>query len=288
MGWRERYSTFAIPVAVRLDTPLVEDASIDERHVDASHRRVRTQGASSSQVRRRLNPTVDRPIRLSTRLSETSTEIEPIGPRRGRSRLSMRRSHLGESRRSSRGDSPAPGPLRTTMPLPARSHPLGNAAVRSAGCRRWIGEPTSIGGRRNRVRHRIMLVASTLLLSACVDSGSNAGPCLHISRDPIITLTSTGVSRLHVRHLRIDGRRVPLNELVAGVADGVGTVADRRGITCQVPCGFGERPGDWKFRVTFPSHRDVQVHKQVAYAKFDGGCPSYSDGGVVIDVARRR
>jgi hypothetical protein len=133
-----------------------------------------------------------------------------------------------------------------------------------------------------------MLVASTLLLSACVDSGSRVGPCVHISREPIITLTSTGASRLHVSHVRIDGRRVPPEQLVPGDAAGVGTVADRGGITCQVPCGFGERPGDWKFRVTFPSHRRVQVHQQVEYAKFDGGCPSYSDGGVVIDMARRR
>ena len=156
------------------------------------------------------------------------------------------------------------------------------------GCHRWIGEPTSIGGRRTCVRHWIMLVVSTFLLAACADSGSSAGPCIHISREPVITLTSTGVSRLHVSHVRIDGRRVPPDQLVSGVADGVGTVAHRRGITCQVPCGFVETPGDWKFRVTFPSHRHIQVHKQVEYAKFDGGCPSYSDGGVIIDMAKRR
>ena len=151
-----------------------------------------------------------------------------------------------------------------------------------------MGEPTSIGGRRIRVRHRIMLFASTLLLTACIDSGSNAGPCIHISREPIITLTSTGASRLQLSHVAIDGRRVQADELVAGVADRVRTGTDRRGITCQVPCGFGDRPGDWKFRVIFPSHRHVEVHRHVEYAEFDRGCPSYSDGGVVIDMANRR
>jgi hypothetical protein len=47
-----------------------------------------------------------------------------------------------------------------------------------------------------------------------------------------------------------------------------------------------DRPGDWEFRVTSPGHPHLQVHREAEYAEFDEGCPSYSDGGEVIDIGR--
>jgi hypothetical protein len=147
-------------------------------------------------------------------------------------------------------------------------------------------EPIGIGERLIRVHHRIVPVAASMLVSLALTACQQdlPGPCMHISREPIITLTSNEATRLEVSHVRVNGRPVRPVELVAGVAAGVATVAERRVITCQVPCGFGDRPGDWEFRVTSPGQRHTEVHRQAGYAEFDGGCPSYSDGGVVIDV----
>jgi hypothetical protein len=121
-------------------------------------------------------------------------------------------------------------------------------------------EPIGIGERLIRVHHRIVPVAAGMLVSMALTACQQElpDPRMHIPREPIITLTSNEASRFEVSHVRVNGRSV--------------------------------RPGDWEFRVTSPGQRHTEVHRQAGYAEFDGGCPSYSDGGVVmyVDMASRR
>lgn len=136
---------------------------------------------------------------------------------------------------------------------------------------------------------RVLVLMVALGLAACDDATATHGACYHEYREPILTLTSRDASRLHLSGIRIDGQAVPLEELISVASDAAEPpVVDGDGLLCQVPCSFGTQSGEWDFAVTAPDGRRTEVRRQVSYAEFGTGCPSFEDGGAVIEVALPR
>jgi hypothetical protein len=134
---------------------------------------------------------------------------------------------------------------------------------------------------------RALVAVAPLLVSACGDVSTD-GPCHHDYREPIITVTSTDASNLHLSDVRINGQAVALDGLVAVGSDvptGVTLpTVDGDGLACQVPCSFGIDEGEWHFLATAPDGRRLEIRRRVRYAEFSGGCPSFNDGGVTVEV----
>jgi hypothetical protein len=144
----------------------------------------------------------------------------------------------------------------------------------------------------NRISHYsilgFLLMIWVLDFSGCGEEGT-AGPCVHIYREPIFHVTSvteTGtqakIGEIVIREVRINGLEYPPSLLNA---ESENVVFQDSLLICTVPFSFGHTPGDWQFEATASGYVEATFNfPGVQYSEGQGGCPSYSDGGVRVTL----
>ena len=140
-------------------------------------------------------------------------------------------------------------------------------------------------------RWAVPLLAALLLpgLPAC-DDDRIAGPCVHEYREPIIQLISardardgTALSSVVLTNIRVDGRPLEASFL-ATVGPAYGVIARGDSLVCAIPCGFATDAGNYVFTVSAVGYPPQDRGYQVDYSVSHGGCPSYNDGGVEVEL----
>ena len=144
-------------------------------------------------------------------------------------------------------------------------------------------------GSLRRVRTwRTALAAVALLAWAGCQEDEPVGPCYHLYKEPLFniraassTADSSGIATLLCTGFTRDGEPILIAELLSG-----SYFVEQRHDTliCHVPCGFGRTEGDYSFQVGALGFRKKTETYRAHYQVFQGGCPSYNDGGLDLDI----
>ncbi|WP_111641125.1 hypothetical protein [Marinimicrobium alkaliphilum] len=156
----------------------------------------------------------------------------------------------------------------------------------------------------------LITLAAVVMLSACGSDGAetwtaddndnderDGGPCVEMYHEPIITLeevvgqpAGTALAQVRLSDFKRDGEPFHPQELCRQRPDGTGhPVAaniDCEGITieeetlvCDLPCQFGNSERAYQFTVSAEHFQPNAVTIEPEYSVFEGGCPSWRDGG---------
>lgn len=117
----------------------------------------------------------------------------------------------------------------------------------------------------------------------------SAGGCSHTYRDPLIVLaaatdarTGATLPRVSVRDVTFGGQPASLESLLLGPTRNV--VLAPGELVCGADCGFATSPGRYRFTVVAPGYQPLVIERDVDFARFQGGCPSYNAGSYVLRV----
>jgi len=132
----------------------------------------------------------------------------------------------------------------------------------------------------------IVLVIFSLI--SC-DDDNGIGPCVHTYNEAILHITSVRdtlnnipLTIVKLRNLKINGStQFGANPLFESYS----IVSDDSVFYCNVPFGFGVEEGKYEFIIEAagyqPKHFTIE---NVNYSIFEGGCPSFNDGGKRVDL----
>jgi hypothetical protein len=136
----------------------------------------------------------------------------------------------------------------------------------------------------------VLVVAAVLLLGGC---DRLAGPCSHTYREPILqlgsardSLTNAPLPRVVLHEVRQNGRTLDLGFLLA--APGFGVAVQGDSALCDLPCGFAVEEAQYRLTVSAPDYPRQARTYTARYRVFQGGCPSFNDGGVRVSLALQR
>ncbi len=136
----------------------------------------------------------------------------------------------------------------------------------------------------------VILLALLLALLAC---DSKEGPCLHENREALFHVqsarddqTGTTITPIVFNLILLEGVPVSGVMLTTELSSNVEFV--QRRLICNVPCSFGEVPGFYQFWVGAEGYAYKAHELSAAYAIFEDGCPSFSEGGVRLDFELRQ
>jgi len=137
----------------------------------------------------------------------------------------------------------------------------------------------------------ILITLFIFTLASCEDDywDSGIGPCVHNYMEPILHITTVrdtiknySPSFVILHDLRINGN-TQISRLV--LVDSYSIVAKDSLFYCNVPFGFGSEEGTYEFTVEAEGY-ELKYFKidNVEYSIFQGGCPSYNDGGKRVEL----
>ncbi len=136
-----------------------------------------------------------------------------------------------------------------------------------------------------------MLALPLLLASLACDS--KEGPCFHENREALFHVqssrddqTGTTITPIEFGLVLLEGVPVSGAQLVTELSSNVEFVQGH--LICSPPCSFGEVPGFYQFWVAAEGYAREVHELTAAYAIFEEGCPSLSEGGVRLDFELRR
>lgn len=123
------------------------------------------------------------------------------------------------------------------------------------------------------------------------EEGSLSGPCVHTYSDALITIVSvkevsTGyqLSGVNISGVIQYGRAVNFNEVSLENDLNFTVDSDGSGGYCTMPCSFLDGEGEITFVVSANGYLDKKVDLVGVYQLFEGGCPSYSSGGMELNL----
>jgi hypothetical protein len=134
---------------------------------------------------------------------------------------------------------------------------------------------------------KIVITVSIIFCLLSCDNG--VGPCVHTYNEPILNITSLRdtVNYNHprfviLRELKINGSKeygaYPLTK-------SYGIVENDSIFYCNIPFGFGVEEGKYEFIIEAEGFPPKQITiENVHYSVFEGGCPSYNDGGKRVEL----
>ena len=135
---------------------------------------------------------------------------------------------------------------------------------------------------------RAALAAVTLLAWSGCQEQEPVGPCYHQYKEPLfqITAASSTVGGTRIATLVCTGfTRNGEPILVADLLPGSYFVESHHDtLLCHAPCGFGRTEGDYSFVVGAAGFQKKTLTYAAHYQVFHGGCPSYNDGGLDLDI----
>ncbi len=135
-----------------------------------------------------------------------------------------------------------------------------------------------------------------LFLSACeldidtddenVNKEVPAGPCVQIEREPVIKLQSVSDSvneenilQVQISNLVYEDETVIFQEDHNQFATNIYIDYELDSLFCTLPCAFLTGEGNYQFTISADDYNDIAINIDASYSIFDGGCPSYVDGG---------
>lgn len=136
---------------------------------------------------------------------------------------------------------------------------------------------------------KIILIIIVIFCFLSCHEENGIGPCVHTYKEPILNITSISdtVNYNHprfiiLRELKINGsKQFGSNPLLESYA----IVADDSIFYCNIPFGFGVEEGKYEFIIEAEDFQPKQITiENVSYSVFDGGCPSFNDGGKRIEL----
>jgi rhodanese-related sulfurtransferase len=138
-----------------------------------------------------------------------------------------------------------------------------------------------------------LLVAGISTLSCDDDADLAPGPCVHKYLDAVVHLasvrdhaTQAPLDTVCMSAATVDGHVYSLTVLtLEEQADGITLVGDS--VECIPPCSFGVKQGHWAVTLSARGFSRQAVEFDAAYAVGHGGCPSWSDGGTVVNLELR-
>jgi len=140
---------------------------------------------------------------------------------------------------------------------------------------------------KSSIKFIIVIFFTFIILSCNEDNG--IGPCVHTYKEPILNVTSLRDTANYnhprfiiLRELKINGSKeygaYPLME-------SYGIVGNDSIYYCNIPFGFGVEEGKYEFIIEGEGFQPKQITiENVSYSVFDGGCPSYNDGGKRVEL----
>jgi len=139
-----------------------------------------------------------------------------------------------------------------------------------------------------------MLGIAALAAWAGCENDETVGPCYHLYKEPLINVTAAtssangdAIPTVALTGFERDGTPITTADLIIG-----SYFVEPRGDTllCHLPCGFGRIAGDYSFVAGAAGFQDKTLTLQAQYQIFQGGCPSFNDGGmdIVIELTPSR
>ena len=121
---------------------------------------------------------------------------------------------------------------------------------------------------------------------SCEDvfNGGSIGPCIHTNNEAILHVTAVRdtannkfIDFIKIRDLKVNG----FSEFgLIPTINSYSVVSDDSIYYCNVPFGFGVNPGNYEFTIEADGYAAKRITiPNVDYSIFEGGCPSFNDGG---------
>ncbi len=132
-----------------------------------------------------------------------------------------------------------------------------------------------------------LILAVCFFLSCSKDDNDGIGPCVHTYNEPILnvssindTLNNISLQFVKLYDLKINGfKTLGLN----AISTSYSIVSGDSIFYCNVPFGFGVEEGKYEFIIEADGYNPKKITiENVNYSIFEGGCPSYNDGGTQI------
>ena len=135
----------------------------------------------------------------------------------------------------------------------------------------------------------ILILFVTFIILSCDEDNGFLGPCVHTYKEPILNITSLRdtVNFNHPRFIIL--RELKINGLklygAGPLFESYGIVADDSIFYCNLPFGFGVDEGNYEFIIEAEGFQPKQITiENVSYSVFEGGCPSFNDGGKRVEL----
>ncbi len=154
-----------------------------------------------------------------------------------------------------------------------------------------------------------ILLGTLLVLSLCAcevnlddDEDNNdegpeevAGPCVQIEREPVVNLrsvfdiaTNSGISQIEITNIKFEGNNITFEEDRNELTTNVYIEYETDTLLCTLPCAFFKREGSYEFTVRAANFEYAIVEFDASYSIFEGGCPSYVDGGTEFNIGLKK
>lgn len=122
-----------------------------------------------------------------------------------------------------------------------------------------------------------------------------AGPCVTIEREPVIKLegvtdqsTGESIAEVEIENISLNGDLFVFKENQQELLTNVDIDFINNTLVCTLPCAFLNQEGLYEFTVKTMGYSSETLQTQASYSVFDGGCPSYVDGGTEISFQLKR
>lgn len=143
------------------------------------------------------------------------------------------------------------------------------------------------------------IVLFSLLICACDLEDINGdetkeetvGPCFHANREPVIHLNSVydlvteeDIQQVVITNIVYENEAVTFQENNKEMTTNIFVDFESDKLFCILPCAFLTSEGSYEFTVSASGYNDEMIEVDASYSVFDGGCPSYVDGGTELDL----
>lgn len=125
--------------------------------------------------------------------------------------------------------------------------------------------------------------------STTIDSTGALGSCFHSYREPVMKIigasehnTNSNVELIEIKNINFNEQPVEFEESHNELAVNVEIDYQNNSLVCSLPCAFLQEEGQYEFTITANGYENKTVQMQAFYSIFEGGCPSYSDGGTEL------
>jgi hypothetical protein len=149
---------------------------------------------------------------------------------------------------------------------------------------------------------RVLLLSLVILAGGCSPKpptpgsttpepppGDLVGICEHVYEEPLVRIESarhgaTGAeaSAVALSAVTIYGQSMTDAELLE---TGENLTLDGDRLVCTIPCAFGQAEGDYAFTYEAAGIGAGSFAGSLAYAEFQGGCPSFNRGSARLTLA---
>jgi len=121
--------------------------------------------------------------------------------------------------------------------------------------------------------------------------GNVSGPCVEVEREPVIKIesvsdqsTGENIFEVEIDNISFNGELVAFKENQQEVLANIEIDFINNSLVCTLPCAFLRQEGLYEFTVRAIGYASEVVQTQASYSVFEGGCPSYVDGGTEVFI----